>query len=265
MGEAREMLSLTQEWVREAGTKIRAFLAVGTVRFETKSRKNDLVTEMDRETERFLVEKIMTHFPEHRIMGEEGITERPERFDGYVWFIDPIDGTSNFVTQGCDFVISIALYHGREGILAIVYDVMRDEMIYTVRGEGVYLNGHQCPSLAADDRALIDSLVAVEFIFRSETSDEYMSKIMELGPHIRGFRVFGATALAMAKVAVGRVQAFVTAGTNPWDFAAGKMLIEAAGGRVSDLRGECLVLEERCPVLASVPSIYGELRDWIAK
>jgi myo-inositol-1(or 4)-monophosphatase len=253
-----------KQWVKEAGEKIRNYLREGDIRFEAKSRLNDLVTDMDRGVERFLVEKIKAYDPDHLVYGEEGIVQKPDHFNGYVWLIDPIDGTSNFVSQQCDFVISVGLYLDGQGVLAIIYDVTRGEMIHALRGKGVYCNEQKCKPLSGD-LALIDSLVSLECIFHDPSWEENGWHLMELGRQARGIRIYGASALALAKVATGKHGAFLTTGTNAWDYGAGKILVEEAGGIVTDFHGMELPLGKRSSVIASHPALHNELLNWVNK
>ncbi|SEN38394.1 inositol monophosphatase family protein [Lihuaxuella thermophila] len=253
----------TKEWARQAGSLIRGFLQSGEIKVETKKHEADLVTVVDRAVENFFVERIGQHFPDHKILGEEGIGEKPADFSGYVWLIDPIDGTSNFVTQQADFVVSVALYHDGQGIFGVVYDVMRDEMYHAIKGQGMYVNGIE-QTVMRGNLALIDSLISFEYNFPTEAELEKGRKLLGLCSKIRGMRSYGATALAMAKVAAGKNNGFVTMGTNPWDYGAGKVLVEEAGGIVTDFKGNPLSLERRSSVIACHPAIYQELLQFVS-
>ena len=128
-----------KEWVREAGNRIKASFTK-TLTVHTKSNPNDLVTDIDRETEKFLIKKIKTVFPEHSILGEEGYGNKPENLSGVVWMIDPIDGTINFVHQQRNFAISIGIYENGKGKIGLIYDVVHDELYHAVSGNGAYMN-----------------------------------------------------------------------------------------------------------------------------
>jgi myo-inositol-1(or 4)-monophosphatase len=251
-------------WIQEAGETVREFLRRGEMRFETKARATDLVTVMDWEVERLLSENILDRFPGHRILGEEGIAGRPDHLDGWVWVIDPLDGTSNFVSQQRDFVISLALYHEGEGMFGIIYDVMADELVHAVRGGGAFLNGRRLET-SSPGITLTDALVGLEFYIPTTELLRTGQRLLELGPRVRGIRCYGATALALAKVACGQLDAYLTPLTNPWDHAAGRILVEEAGGMVSDFAGRPLPLDRRTSVLACRPEIYGELLAFVGK
>lgn len=253
-----------KEWVRQAGSLIRDFLQNEEIKVETKKHEADLVTVVDRAVEEFFVGQIGQHFPDHKILGEEGIGEKPRDFNDFVWLIDPIDGTSNFVSQQADFVISVALYRDRQGIFGVVYDVMRDEMYHAVKGKGMYVNEQKVTKMSGN-LSLIDSLISFEYTFRTEEQLEKGRKLLTLSSKIRGMRSYGATALAMAKVAAGKNNGFITMGTNPWDHGAGRVLVEEAGGIVSDFKGNQLPLDRRSSVIACHPGIYEELLKFVSK
>lgn len=243
--------------VREAGERVREFLLREEMRFETKSGDADLVTEMDREVERMLAESIRSRFPGHRILGEEGTAGRPDRLDGWLWLIDPLDGTANFVSQRRDFVISVALYRDGEGLFGIIYDVAADELVHAVKGGGVHLNGRRMKPAGSGLR-LADALVGLEFYMPTPELVRIGQRLLELGPRVRGIRSYGATALGLAKVACGLLDAYLTPWTHPWDHAAGRILAEEAGAVVTDFAGHPLRLK-KTGVLACRPELHEEL------
>lgn len=253
-----DIYCLAQEWIREAGKRLREDLGENRLQVKVKSRFNDLVTHMDQETERFLTRKIRKFFPDHSIVGEEGMDERPANLEGNVWLIDPIDGTSNFVNQRGDFVISIGFYQEKKGIFGLIYDVMRDELYHGFRGQGVGVNNRKV-SPFQESLTLQEALVAVEWALHRENGLLFAKNLLELGLSVRGLRAYGATALALAKVAVGKMNAFITLGTHPWDYGAGRILVEEAGGVVTDFKGHPLPLEGVSSVIASHPNIHEEL------
>jgi myo-inositol-1(or 4)-monophosphatase len=258
----RELYQQTMEWTRAAGNMIKEYIRSGEIQFESKSHATDLVTMMDRAVEEVMVEKIKQYAPDHQILGEEGIAGEANDFSGYIWLIDPIDGTSNFVTQKSDFVISVALYHQQQGVFGIVYDVMKDEMIHAMKGEGLFLNQRRIKPMNSN-MPLIDALLSLEFIMRTEEQIEAHQKLLTIGSKVRGIRSYGATALSLAKIALGKNNGYLTWGTNPWDFAAGRILVEEAGGIVTDFEGNPLQLDRRNSVIACHPDIYQDLLQFV--
>ncbi|MBA4496030.1 inositol monophosphatase family protein [Paenactinomyces guangxiensis] len=263
MGQNHEQIyQRAQDWVREAGAMVKNFLENNEILHETKSHQADLVTVADRSVEKFLVELIQKHYPDHKLLGEEGMGENTKEFSGYVWLIDPIDGTANFVSQQADFVISVGLYLDQQGVFGIVYDVMRDEMIHALKGKGVFFNDKRIEKMD-EQLALIDSMLSYEHSLRTEAQVKAGQKLLELYPRVRGIRSYGVTALSLARVAIGRVNGFITMGTNPWDHAAGAFLVQEAGGKVTDFDGNDLPLDRRSSVIACNPGIYDEILQFI--
>lgn len=134
-----EIDDIAKQWVKEAGTRIRQSMQE-SLTIETKSNPNDLVTNIDKETERFFIDRIQGTFPGHRILGEEGQGDKLRSLDGIVWIIDPIDGTMNFVHQKRHFAISIGIFEDGKGKIGLIYDVMQDELYHAFSGKGAYLN-----------------------------------------------------------------------------------------------------------------------------
>ena len=139
MASIKEMDNYAKHWVKEAGEKIRASFET-TLNIETKTNRNDLVTNMDKDTERYFVSQIKKTFPEHRIFGEEGMGNDIQDLKGIVWIIDPIDGTLNFIHQQRNFAISLAIYEDGIGKIGMIYDVVHDELYHAIKGKGAYLN-----------------------------------------------------------------------------------------------------------------------------
>ncbi|MBO8173222.1 MAG: inositol monophosphatase [Bacillaceae bacterium] len=227
-----------------------------------KTSASDLVTAVDLEVERFVVERILNTYPNHGILGEEGTIDRSLKGVHTVWVIDPIDGTTNFVHQKQDYVVSIAVYHRGEGVVGVVYDPSRDELFHAVRGQGAYLNGKRLglPEQMSMERAL----VCTSIFWNQEAVKTGLDRtIQEVARRCRGLRVFGCAALEMAYVAAGRLDAYISLSLNPWDFGAGRILIEEAGGKVTRLNGDPVSFDKKGSILASTPGIYEELLEFM--
>jgi myo-inositol-1(or 4)-monophosphatase len=217
----------TIKWIREAGKEIMSSFTT-SFNIESKSNPNDLVTDIDKQTEKFFIEKIKSTYPNHRIMGEEGFGDKIENLDGVIWFLDPIDGTMNFVHQQTNFAISIGIYEDGVGKLAFIYDVTKDELYHCKKGSGLYLNDKQVKPLQSTN--LSESLLAINATWVTENHRIDPRTFSPLLKKIRGTRSYGSAAIEMAFVAAGRLDGYVSLRLAPWDFAAGKMLIEEAGG-----------------------------------
>jgi myo-inositol-1(or 4)-monophosphatase len=251
------------EWAKEAG-KISLERGKSSFQISFKSSPNDLVTAVDKEVETFLCEKILANYPNHGIVGEEGTFEEdPTQFET-LWVIDPIDGTTNFVHQRLNYVISIAVVHKGKGVFGIVYDPTRDELFYGEAGRGAYLNGQK---LQLNQSLQLQEALVCTSLFWNQKIEKFglQDVICELPKRCRGIRVYGCAAMEMAYVAAGRVDAYVSLYLNPWDFAAGKIILEEAGGIVRTILGEDVPFDQKSTILASNSSLYPELISILKK
>ena len=194
----------------------------------------DLVTATDRDAERLIVDAIAAAFPDHGIVAEES-AERPGR-DGHRWYIDPLDGTTNFAHGYPHFAVSIGLAGGDDLLLGLVHDPMRGETFVAVRGEGARLNG--APIAVSDTRRLDQALLGTGFPYdRRQHTAFYLAFLAEGMRRAQGVRRAGSAALDLCYVACGRLDAFWEWKLRPWDTAAGRIIVEEAGGSVSDFSG----------------------------
>ncbi|EIJ42465.1 inositol monophosphatase/fructose-1,6-bisphosphatase family protein [Beggiatoa alba B18LD] len=198
--------------------------------------KGDFVSNIDKQAEAIIIETLQRAYPEHTILAEEsGLQTNPKNSD-YEWIIDPLDGTSNFLHGSPHFAVSIALrYQGRieQGV---VYDPLRQEIFTASRGAGAFLNDRRIrvSSLANLD----DALVGTGFPFKYPLYiDSYMATFRALFPMVSDVRRAGSAALDLAYVACGRLDGFWEIGLQEWDIAAGVLLVEEAGGLLSDFSG----------------------------
>jgi myo-inositol-1(or 4)-monophosphatase len=215
----------------EAGVLLAEFYRM-RVGFELKG-DFDLVTEADRASERLVVERLAAHYPDHSIVAEEGGGR--ERASEYRWFVDPLDGTANFAHGYPAFNVTLGLAQGDEMIAGVVYDPLRDEMFAAEKGSGAYLNDQKIRVSTA--QRLADSLVSTGFPSRKRNQNVNIHFYHQLAMSTHGVRRGGSAALDLAYVACGRLDAFWEFGLNPWDLAAGTLLVTEAGGKVSDMRG----------------------------
>lgn len=231
-----------------------------------KTSPHDLVTEVDKGAEAMIRNLILTHFPHHSILGEEGVEPGPEasikavheaREAEYVWIVDPVDGTTNFIHGFPFYTVSIALAHKGEIIVGVVYDPSRDELFVAEKGKGAYVHGNRMR--VSGERQLIQSLVATGFPpERSYALPLTMKGLAAILPQVRNVRAGGSAALHLAYVAAGRLSGFWEAGLNVWDMAAGVLLIQESGGRVTDMQGNPYQLDVR-NVLATNGGIHEQL------
>jgi myo-inositol-1(or 4)-monophosphatase len=246
---------------REAGARLREFFAEGV---ETEYKGDvDLVTIADRTAEELIRTRLHEAFPEHGVYGEEGTRERME--GEFRWYVDPLDGTTNFAHGFPQFCVSLGLEHrtrgavpGEDGMIVagVIYDPMRDELFTSERGQGTWLNGKRVH--VSRTATLAESLVATGFPSRKRHDSPNVHFYQEFTMRSHGVRRAGSAALDLAWTACGRLEAFWEFNLNPWDTAAGILLVEEAGGRVTDFAGGQFTLDSR-ETLASDGLIHDEM------
>jgi myo-inositol-1(or 4)-monophosphatase len=242
-----------KEWTREAGQLIKKSFSK-TLTIQTKSNQNDLVTEIDKNTELFFINKIRETYPHHKIVGEEGFGDKLTNEEGIIWIIDPIDGTMNFVHMQRDFAISIGIYENGVGQIGIIYDVIRDELYHTIKNKGVFMNEIALKSL--EEVNISEAIIGMNATWVTENKRIDPSVLGPLVKDVRGTRSYGSAAIELASVAAGRLDAHISLRLAPWDFAAGKILVEELGGIVTDLRGKPLKLLEQNTIIVSKPGLH---------
>ncbi|MBV9083217.1 MAG: inositol monophosphatase [Acidobacteriaceae bacterium] len=245
-----DFLDAAIEIAREAG---QVLLAHRGVAFELKG-EHDLVTAADRASEQLIMKRLKQRFPTHGIVAEEG--GRAEMHADMRWYVDPLDGTTNFAHGFPMWNVTLALARNDEVIVGVVYDPLNRELFAAERGSGARLNGAPMRVSSAD--YLNDSLVATGFPSRKRHQNVNIHFYFQLAMVTHGVRRGGSAAIDLAYTACGRLEGFWEFGLNPWDMAAGTLLVEEAGGTVSGMRGEPLDLHGRY-VLADNGLIHGEL------
>src|SRR5580698_9082477 len=225
-------LDTAVEIAREAGALLVKFFE-RRVPFELKG-EFDLVTEADRTSEKLIVERLRSHFPAHGIVAEEGggHTSSSE----FKWYVDPLDGTTNFAHSFPIFNVTLALEQAGEMLVGVVFDPIRQEMFTAERGSGAYLNNRRM-RVSAPSR-LEESLMCTGFPSRRRHLDINLHFYHQLAMATHGVRRTGSAAIDLAWVACGRLDAFWEFGLNPWDMAAGRLLVAEAGGKYSGMHGE---------------------------
>lgn len=259
-----EVYNNAKKWILEAGATIRDKIKDPLV-IDFKSNPNDLVTTMDKETEKYFVEKIKYSYSDHLILSEEGFGDQVESLDGTVWIIDPIDGTMNFVQQGRNFAISIGIYHDGIGEIGLIYNVMDDVLYSAIKGEGAYKNGVVLPDLPKHvdfDKAMI-GLNHFWLCENRIVDEKVMQKLVRA---VRGTRTYGSAALEFAYVAEGIMDGYITMKLSPWDIAGGMVIVNEVGGVTSNVLGEDINMVESNSILVSHPSIRDTIiYDYIQK
>ncbi|TGB00174.1 inositol monophosphatase family protein [Sporolactobacillus shoreae] len=250
------------EWIFQAGDQLRQSLSV-QLEVSVKTAHNDLVTNMDKAIEKFLVGKIKETYPDHRVVSEEGFGDAPTDLSGVVWFVDPIDGTLNYVLQKRFFAISIGIYENGKGKAAFVYDVMGSELFHCISGFGAYRNEHRLPSLKMVK--LEDALVDLSMTWIKPNRRIDQDIMTDIIRKCSGTRAYGAASIELAYVASGLIDAYFTMRLSPWDYAAGLILIREVGGTATKANGSSIDLLSRTSVLTAGPSLHNEIAEHIRK
>lgn len=250
------MLKIAIEAAREAGKFLKYH--IGRVQ-EVKQKGThgiDLVTEIDKLSEEKIIGIIKQHFPSHDFLAEESGTTHGKA-SPFKWIIDPLDGTTNYTHSYPVFAVSIALAQDDELLLGVIYDPNFDELFTAERGNGAYLNGKRLH--VTKTAALINSLLATGFPYNiRENPDHAVEHFNNFLMEVQGIRRLGSAALDLAYVAAGRLDGFWEVQLNPWDLAAGALLIHEAGGKVTDFEGNPFtILQKR--VLASNGCLHDEM------
>ncbi len=244
--------------------KVGAFIKVEATKFDKSKiqRKgfNDLVSIVDQSAERLLVAGLSEITPEAGYLAEEGTFSDDGR--PLKWIIDPLDGTTNFVHGLPIYSISIALESNGEILLGLIFDVGREECFYAVKGHGSFLNGKQIS--VSKTNTLADSLLATGFPYNNfKKMNHYLAILEDLMKSSHGLRRMGSAAIDLAYVACGRFEGFFEYNLNPWDVAAGVLLVQEAGGIVTDFSGKDNMVYGREIIAAG--NIHPELKSTILR
>jgi myo-inositol-1(or 4)-monophosphatase len=252
-------LETAAEIAREAGTLLAGYFE-RRVAIESKG-EFDLVTEADRASEKLIVERLRAHFPSHSIVAEEG--GGIEAGSEYRWYVDPLDGTTNFAHSFPQFNVTMALEKAGELLVGVIFDPTRGELFAAERGSGAALNARRIS--VSKTASVSSSLLATGFASRKRHRDVNVHFFYQLAMQSHGVRRPGAAALDLAYVASGRLDGFWEFSLNPWDVAAGVLLVREAGGVVTnmhggpyDLRGPTIVADNGA-VHAELVGLFGEI------
>jgi myo-inositol-1(or 4)-monophosphatase len=251
------MLNVAIKAARAAGVIInRAALDVESVRVSQKMA-NDFVTEVDHASENIIIDTLLTAYPDHGILAEESGQTRGNPNAENIWIIDPLDGTTNFIHGFPFYCVSIALQSKGKLEQAVVFDPTRNDLFTSTRGRGAFLNDRR---LRVSKRTrLQDCLISTGFPFRPDDDFAAYLKVMaDVMQRTAGLRRPGAAALDLAYVAAGFSDGFFETGLQPWDMAAGSLLITEAGGLVGNFTGDADYLHQR-ECMAANPKVYAQL------
>ena len=257
------MLNVAIKAARAAGAIInRAALDVESVRISQK-QINDFVTEVDHASEKVIIETLLTAYPGHGILAEESGSQHGAKDSEFVWIIDPLDGTTNFIHGFPVYCVSIALAVRGKIEQAVIYDPSRNDLFTSTKGQGAYLNERRIR--VSKRTQLKECLVSTGFPFRpGDNFKNYLAMMGDVMQRTAGLRRPGAAALDLAYVAAGYTDGFFETGLSIWDVAAGSLLVTEAGGLIGNFTGESDFLEQK-ECLAGTPRIYGQLVQILGK
>ena len=256
------MLNIAVKAARAAGAIInRAALDLEVLKIGSKG-PNDYVSEVDRAAEDIIIRTLLEAYPGHGILAEESGRVHGAKDSEYVWIIDPLDGTTNFLHGLPMYAVSIALAHRGQVQQAVVYDPTRNDLYFASKGRGAFCNDRR---LRVSKRLrLSESLIGTGFPFRKgDNFKRYLKMFEEVMQSCAGVRRPGAAALDLCYVAAGHYDGFFETGLSPWDVAAGSLLVTEAGGLIGNFTGEADYLYQR-EVVAGNPKVYGQLVQMLA-
>ncbi|MDK2779964.1 MAG: monophosphatase [Trichococcus sp.] len=254
MDQIEKRHSLIKAWLQEAAALLRESFNK-ELEIKEKTSRTDLVTNMDRAIEVFLYEKITAHFPDERILGEESVGHDIQDLEGIVWIIDPIDGTLNFIKQGENFAIMIAIYEDGVGHMGYIYDVVRDELYFAIRDNGAYCNERRLPLV--QELPLSEGLVAISNRLVVADADE----ARRIAKKSSGLRVNGSAGLETAWVASGKLVAYIAPSLAPWDIAAGMVIAEEVGLVYRQVTGKEINLLQNNAVIVANRCAFQDIRN----
>ena len=251
------MLTTAVKAARRAGSIINRGARDLDLLTVTAKGPKDFVSEIDRGAEAAIVETILKSYPDHAILAEEGTNKGHNPDADYVWIIDPLDGTTNFLHGFPQYCVSIALAHRGQIAHGVIYDPVRNDLFTATRGRGAFLNDRRIR--VSRRQHLRDCLIGTGFPFRDGSYlDTYLQMMKAMITQTAGLRRPGAAALDLAYVAAGFYDGFWEVGLNPWDVAAGSLLVLESGGLIGDLTGEGGYLYGG-QVIAATPKIFAQM------
>lgn len=256
--DPQDLLALATGLAAEAAALLVDGLTRARSLVDTKSTSTDMVTEMDRASERLIVDGILAARPDDGVLGEEG-TDRPGT-SGVRWVLDPLDGTTNYLYGHAGFAVAIGVQVDGATVAGVVHDPLHRDVFTATQGGGAQRNG--APIRVSGETDLAHALVATGFGYRPERRAFQARVVAEVLPRIRDIRRMGAAAVDLCSVACGRVDAYFERGLQPWDHVAAALIAREAGALVGHLDGGP---EDDDFVLAAPPALYEPLRDLLAE
>ncbi|KAA9220782.1 MULTISPECIES: inositol monophosphatase family protein [Aerococcus] len=257
--ENKAIAKLMVTWAKEAKARVDAGLDQD-LGVQEKTSSRDLVTVLDGELERFYRQEIKKHFPNDRILGEEGQGDQAQSLEGAVWIVDPIDGTLNFVKQRAHYVTMLARYVDGIGQVGLIYGLDTGQSLLALAKEGAYLNG-QALDLSRQSELAEASLDQVLMSTEALPLDGDL-ELYQLSKSTLGLRIFGCAGLDVVHLALGRTGLYLNQ-LYPWDNAVALILADLCGFKVTDFKGQPLNLLDRQYVLMAYPKIHQQVLNYL--
>lgn len=226
-----------------------------------EKRPDDLVTQADLESQEAIRQSLLKAFPEHSFRGEEGEFSDTKSLPEWTWIVDPLDGTANFVHGLSGFAVSIALTHFGVPVAGVVFDPVSQEMFWAAQGEGAWLGGKRLQ--VSNCQELRKAMICVSLPPRLERGAPEISCLTEVLLAARGVRRLGSAALNLAYIADGRLDGYWATSIYAWDVAAGVLLVQEAGGKVTGLTGEPYLLTSQRIVSSASPALHRQLLETV--
>lgn len=258
MNEMQIMINEIKNWIQEAAEIIKKEIAKNDMTVDTKEDRKDLVTNVDKQVQDFLIEQMHDFDPEAKILGEENGRDQLTDFSGRVFIIDPIDGTLNFVLEQENFCIMIAVYEEDKGKLGFIYNVMEDTLLWGGPEVGVFINEENLPVPA--DLNLAEGLVGMNSSMYRKNS--YNAQLM--AERSMGVRMSGCAGLELISLIRGKRNAYVSS-LAPWDYAAGSVMLDALNMKFSNIEGGPLKFNGRERFIAATPTAYKEMMQLVGQ
>ncbi len=261
MNRHADYLRVCEEAVRIGGAVVQDWVG----RFEVRKKGYaDLVTQADIASQEAVRRAVLTSFPHHSLLGEEDTpADSGQRLTEYRWIVDPLDGTTNYAHRVPHYSVSLALERNGELLVGAVYDPVLDECFTAAKGEGARLNGQ--PIHTSQVAAISESLAAVGFPYDVQPSSPDMLLFLEMVPRCQAIRRMGSSALNLCYLAAGRFDVNWSYSTKVWDVAAGVLIVEESGGKVTSPTGGGFVLDEAHFLAAANGPLHSQLRQVAAR
>jgi myo-inositol-1(or 4)-monophosphatase len=256
------LLHIAIEAAKHAGAFLRNNVGKVYEIQQKAGQERNLVTEIDRKSEEIIIQTIKRHYPSHTILAEESGAQT-DHSSKYKWIIDPLDGTTNFTHGLPVYCVSIGLEHNEEMILGVIYDPNLDELFTAEKGRGAFLNGKRIS--VSKTSTLKHSLLVTGFPYNIvENPNHAIERFVNFLMHAQAVRRMGSAAIDLAYVAAGRYDGFWEVALNPWDMAAGALLVQEAGGKLSDFAGNSFSVYQR-EICATNGLIHEEMISVLGK